>query len=89
MAIFITVVVIILAVAGYAAYKIGAPDLDKIKASASQALDKIEPAIQEAEEVIEKAAKEIPANKVSAEVKEEVTAAKTVVKKVKTAKKSK
>jgi len=89
MTIFIILLGIVLAVAGYAAYKIGAPDLDKIKAAASEALDKIEPAIQEAEEVIEKAAKEIPANKVIAEVKEEVTAAKTVVKKVKTAKKTK
>lgn len=88
MTIFITVLVIILAVTGYITYKIGAPDIDKIKKAASQALDKIEPAIEEVKEVVEKVEKAAPKNEVIKKAAKTVKTAEVAVKTVK-AKKTK
>lgn len=46
-------IVILLAAAGYAAYKINKQDIPSLKEAASEALDKIEPATKEAVEVKE------------------------------------
>lgn len=51
---FITLV-IILAVAGYVAYKIGAPKFEEIKEVAEKAPEKIEPIVKEVREILEKA----------------------------------
>jgi predicted negative regulator of RcsB-dependent stress response len=83
MTIFITVLVIVLAVAGYIAYKIGAPGINKIKEAASQALDKIEPSIVEVKEIVEKAEKVAPKNETIKKATKAVKAAEEVVKKPK------
>jgi hypothetical protein len=86
MTIFITLVVIVLAVAGYITYKVGAPKLNKIKEAASQALDKIEPSIVEVKEILEKVEKVAPKNDLVKKAAKAVKTADETVKKVKTKK---
>lgn len=82
----VILIVVILAVAGFVAYKVNAPKLDKIKTAASQALDKIEPAIEEVKEVVEKVEKVAPKNDIVKKATKTVKTADEAVKKVKTKK---
>lgn len=82
----VILIVIILAVAGFVAYKTGAPKLNKIKSAASQAFDKIEPAIEEVKEVVKEVEKAAPKNDLVKKAAKAVKAADETVKKVKTKK---
>lgn len=83
MTILLIVVFVVVASAGYIAYKIGTPDITELKQMATKALDKIEPALHEASEILEKAEKAIPENEVLRDVTENVTMAAKKVKKEK------
>jgi predicted AlkP superfamily phosphohydrolase/phosphomutase len=76
----------VLAVAGYAAVKIGTPDIKKIKEAANQALDKIEPTITEIEAVAKEVKKAAPKNKTITKAANTIEAAAETVKKTRTKK---
>lgn len=82
----VILIVVILAVAGFVAYKVGAPKLNKIKDAVSETLYKIEPAIEEVKEVVEKVEKAAPKNDLVKKAAKTVKAADEATKKLKTKK---
>lgn len=82
----VILIVIILAVAGFVAYKANTSKFNKVKDVVSETLYKIEPAIEEIKEIVTKAEKVAPKNELVKKATQAVKAADEAVKKVKTKK---
>ena len=86
MTILLVLLAAALAVGGYVTYKIGAPNIEKLKEQAEDALYKVEPALKSVEEVLEKAEKVAPKNKVVKMAAKQAKITVDTVKKIKTKK---
>ena len=82
----VILIVIILAVAGYVAYRANTSKFNKVKDVVSETLYKIEPAIEEIKEIVAKAEKVAPKNEVVKTAAQAVKKTNETIEKVKTKK---